>query len=907
MQKYRSQMRFAFLLFGLMALAAVPTLLGQQTVQRVSGDARVDKLLSEMTLQQKMDLIRGAVEPASSYQGQAGYLAGVPSLGIPPMRFADGPPGVLTRHASQAEEATMGVAATFSAEDAFQNGVVIGRQDRSHGIQVSLQPFVNIARDFSFARAYNTFGEDPFLTSEMGAAEIRGIQSQDVMAMVKHYIGYDSNSYNVYIDQQTLHQVYLAPFDAAVNAGVAAIMCSYNKINGAFACGNSDTLIKILRDQLHFKGFVTSDWGGVHNVHFINNGLDMEMPGELPPGSPMVAFIHSFFSLKPMQKTPPVKMNQKTLAAMLGGTIPEETLGGGFNFSGFPREAGPETMYDALRNSSVSEATINQAAGRVLYEMDRFGYLDGKEKRSITPQDFAANDPVLLKSAEDAAVLLKNQNHILPLSSSALHSVVLIGPNAGQLDAIGTFGERSTGIVSRETSPLAALRKETAQEANAEIRYAVADDMTGSPVPANLLSHDGKPGLVRVASDGSQQVDAQINFTDSNHRALAANTSWTWKGTLTVPETGEYWLYLQILGARGTLSIDGNRIGQTGAVKGGVHGDIQYPTQDNVLPTTDGLDNVRRAVKLTAGAHAIEVTATPDTSNQPEQVRLNWMPPAQRTLDEQHAIALAKSSGTAIVFVWSRGKPDFELPGDQNKLIEEVAAVNPNTIVVMNISQPVAMPWLSKVKAVLQMWWPGDEGGWATANVLLGKSDPGGKLPFTWAYKLTDYAANDPAYPERSAKGVDGKTIYSEGIFVGYRWFDKQHIKPLFPFGYGLSYTNFAYSDLQAQPQPEGDVKVSLKVTNTGSVAGDAIPQIYLGAPQTSPAGIPFVVHALCGFDRVSLAPGESRTVVIDVPKRSFEYWSTAENQWEIARGERILYAGSSSRDLSLETKLTVR
>lgn len=889
---------FCFLALGLSAGA-------QQAVPKITGDARVDKLLSEMTLQQKVDLIRGAAEPASSYQGQAGYLAGVPSLGIPPMRFADGPPGVLTRHASQAEEATMGVAATFSVKDALQNGVVIGRQDRSHGIQVSLQPFVNIARDFTFSRAYNTFGEDPFLTSAMGVAEIRGIQSQDVMAMVKHYIGYDSDSYSTYIDQQTLHQIYLAPFAAAVKAGVASIMCSYNKVNGVFACGNADTLIKILRDQLHFKGFVTSDWGAVHNVHFINNGLDMEMPGELPPGSPFAVFLHSYFTITPPVKRSPLKLDLGVVAAMLGSGIPEESPKAmGFNF---PMEAGPETLYDALRNGSVSEATITQAAGRVLYEMDRFGYLDGKEKMSVTPQDFAANDPVLLKTAEDAAVLLKNQDHILPLSPSALHSIVLIGPNAGQLDATGYFDERSTGIVSRETSPLAALRKETAQDANAEIRYAVADDMTGTPVPADLLSHDGKPGLVRVASNGSQQVDAQIDFTDSNHHALAANTSWTWKGTLTVPKTGNYWLYLQILGARGTLSIDGNEIGQTGATEGGIHGDIQYPTQDNVLPTTDGLDNVRRAVELTAGAHSIKVRVTPDTSNQPEQVRLNWMPPEQRLLNEEHAVALAKSAGTAVVFVWSRGKPSFALPGDQNKLIEEVAAVNPNTIVVMNVSQPVAMPWIHQVKAVLQMWWPGDEGGWATANLLLGKSDPGGKLPFTWAYKLTDYAANDPAHPERSAKGVDGKTIYSEGIFEGYRWFDKQHIQPLFPFGYGLSYTSFAYSDLAAQPEPEGDVKVSLKVTNTGSVAGDAVPEVYLGAPENPPAGIPFVLHALCGFDRVSLAPGESKTVVIEIPKRSFEYWSTAENQWKTATGARTIYAGSSSRSLPLATSITVQ
>lgn len=891
----------------LLGAVCAASMAAQARVPTVTGNARVDKLLSEMTLQEKMDLIRGAVEPAATNQGQAGYLPGVPRLGIPSLRMADGPPGVLTRHASQAETATMGVAATFSTKDAKENGIVIGRDARSHGIDVALQPFLNISRDFTFGRAYNTFGEDPFLTSAIGAAEIRGIQSQDVMAMAKHYIGYDSNSYNTFIDQQTLHQIYLAPFAAAVKADVASIMCSYNKVNGAFACGNADTLKTILRGQLGFKGFVTSDWGAVHNVHFINNGLEMEMPGLLPPGSPMGIFLHSYFQTTPHSTKPVPKLDAKALAGMLGGTIPEEPQQAAFDFSSFPREAGKETMRDALRNGSVTEAAITRAAGRVLYEMDHFGYLDGKQKHGVTPEAIAANAAVIEKTAEDAAVLLKNEGHILPLPVSALKSVALIGPGAGQLDAIGVFGERSPGLVSREVGPLAALRKDTAHEQDVHIAYAVADDMTGTPVPAKLLSHDGKAGLERTAADGSAQVDRELNFTLTNHRALPANTSWTWKGTLTIPKAGSYWLYLQALGARGSFSIDGNEIGRTGAVKGAVHGDVQYATQDNVFPTTDGLDNVRRAVELTAGAHTIMVKASPDTSGHPEQIRLNWTTPQQRKADYEHAIATAKAAGTAVVFVWSRGKPAFELPGDQDKLVEQIADVNANTIVVINISQPVAMPWLNKVKAVLQMWWPGDEGGWATANLLLGKADPGGKLPFTWAYKLTDYPATDPAYPERSAKGVDGKTTYSEGIFEGYRWFDKQGIAPLFPFGYGLSYTTFQYSGITTAETPDGGVDVSFRVKNTGHVAGDDVPQVYLGAPENPPAGAQFAVRALCAFDRISLQPAASKSIVLHIPRRSLQYWSTAESKWTTATGERSVYVGSSSRDLSLKASIRVQ
>ena len=866
--------------------------LAQAVPAEKANEARIDKLLGQMTVEEKMDLIRGGVEDPAKGQGQAGYLPGVPRLGVPSLRFADGPPGVLTRTAGHAETATMGVAATFSAKDAEANGAVIGREARALGIDVALQPFVNIDRDITFARAYNTFGEDPMLTGAMGAAEIRGIQSQDVMAQVKHYVGYDSNSFNTVIDQQTLHEVYVAPFMDAVGAGASSVMCSYNHINGPFACGNADTLKTILKGELGFKGFVTSDWGGVHSVSFINNGLDMEMPGRTDPASPFAAMMHTFYETAPKSTAPPSKPNLATLAGMLGGTIPEEPMTGGMDLGGFPMDNDQKTMRDALAEGTVTEATITAAARRVLYEMDRFGYLDGKQKHTVTAQDIKANAAVIQKTAEDAAVLLKNDGKALPLKPEDLGSLALIGPGAGQVDAIGTFGERSPGIVARQVGPLEALRKEAA---GAKVAYAVADDMTGVPVPASLLTHDGKPGLLRTAAGGKTSVDAELNFTHSNGRSLAADGAQTWSGTLTVPRDGEYWLYLQVLGARGILSVDGKEIGRTGATKGTVHGDVQYATQDNVFPTTDGLDNVRRAVHLASGAHQIQIESMGDTSHLPEQVRLNWMTPDQRARDHETAIEAAKKAHTAVVFVWTRGKPVFGLPGDQDKLVEEIAAVNPNTIVVLNVSQPVAMPWLGKVKAVVQMWWPGDEGGWATANVLLGKANPAGRLPFTWAKRLEDYAANDPAHPERSAKGVDGKTTYSEGVNVGYRWFDKEKIEPLFPFGFGMSYTSFAYSDLKVAKAGDDGLDVSVRVKNTGGVAGDEVPQVYLGAPQQQPAGAQFAVRTLAAFDRVTLAAGESKDVTMHVPPRGLEYWSVAETKW-VRAGDRTVEVGPSSR-----------
>jgi beta-glucosidase len=285
-------------------------------------------------------------------------------------------------------------------------------------------------------------------------------------------------------------------------------------------------------------------------------------------------------------------------------------------------------------------------------------------------------------------------------------------------------------------------------------------------------------------------------------------------------------------------------------------------------------------------------------------VRLNWYTPEERKADHEAAIAAAKSAKVAVVFVWTRLTPVFGLPGEQNKLVEEVAAVNPNTIVVLNTSQPVALPWVNKVKAVLEMWWPGDEGGWSTANLLAGKTSPAGRLPVTWGKRLEDYAATDPKYPERSKKGVDGKTTYSEGVNVGYRWFDHEKIEPLFAFGHGLSYTSFSYSGLKVEKAKDGGLDVMVTVKNTGSVASGEVPQVYLGAPSEIPEGVKFPVRALAAFDRIQLAAGESKNLVIRVAPRQLQYWSTKDGKWVTATGKRTLSVGASSRDLRVEQSI---
>jgi beta-glucosidase len=865
--------------------------------QTSHGQDRVDALLNKMSFAQKIRLIHGERLNPATTQGQGAYMPGDAKLGIPWLRLADGPPGILTRHRSTAPTSTMGLGATFSLEDARLNGIVIGRDAKALGINITWQPFINIMRDPTWSRGYNLFGEDPLLVGKIGAAEIQGIQSQGVMATAKHYLAYNGAD-NVVVDQQALREIYAAPFADAVKAGVAAIMCSYNRVNGDYSCGNAYTLRTLLKQEIGFKGFVNSDWGATHSSTFVDDGLDLEMGGYTaddkscyfcpsPEPPPPVATNYGFKSVEPYAWPAPIPEEP-----------PHYSHGSSHHY-----DLHAQGMLAAIKSGQVNPADITAAARRILYEENRFGWLDNPPKHNVTPVPFDQDMKVVEKTSEDAATLLKNEDHVLPLTSADLKSVALIGPNAGQTVTIGLSMEKALGFPSRDPGPLDALKQQSAGVPNRHIIYAVADDMTGTPIPASLLSHSGKPGLLREKDGQAVSVDPILDFTKKNGHPFPTRSSYRWTGTLEIPRTGTYWLYLQVMGCSAQLAIDGKLVGHTQDLF--LHGDFIQAEEDNVLPTTDNLDNVRRAIHLTKGTHSLVVAEEGDGSGRPVQIRLNWMTPAARAHDYQAALDAARKAKKVVVFAWARNRPDFDLPGDQDKLISAIAKINPDTIVVLNNCQPIALPWLNQVKAVLEMWYPGDGGGVAAASVLLGHTDPAGRMPFTWARRLDQYVSHDPAHPERSSNHPH-VVKFSEGIFIGYRWFDKKGIQPLFPFGYGLSYTSFKYSHLQATPASDGGLTVRFSIENVGKVFGDEVPQIYLGAPASPPAGVQFAVRALAGFDRVGLKPGESKQITIHVPLRQLQYWSNATMNWQTAAGKRTVYVGASSRDLRLHRQVTV-
>jgi beta-glucosidase len=871
-----------------------------------SDTAAVDRLLAAMTLQEKIALIHGATERPSSYQGQAGYVPGIARLGITSLRLADGPPGVLTREVSTALPSTMALAATFSRQDAQANGVVIGRDARALGIDLVLEPFINLYRDPAFSRSYNTYGEDPLLTGQIGAAVVRGIQSQGVMAQAKHYIAFDGAN-DVQVDPQTLREIYAAPFADAVDAGVASIMCAYNRINGQFACGNDALLNGLLRQGMGFVGFVTSDWGANHAAEFINAGLDLEMPGEFAVGPEREQLMTSYFSGTEVTRVP--SKSPDAMGFGPRGTIPEEYMpalpalapasaGDGEAAVGPPKIDAAVNLRAALQAGTVSGATITQAARRILLQMQRFGLLERHAERAVSAEPIEQDARVALRTAEDGAVLLKNEG-ALPLSRRDLQSLLLVGPGALQTVAVARANEQALGRPARQIGAVQALRRLFQRDRSVQIGYCAGNDMTGQPVPSTAFAHDGLPGLIDEDTHSHRQaIDADIDFTLANGRALPARSAHRWTGSITLPAAGVYEFNLQMLGGSGAIRVDDQPLGRIAIPP--QHGDVLQAGHDNVLPTPDGLDNLRRRIELNGGSHRLEVSASGDDSSQPLQVRLNWATPDKKRADYAAAIAAARSARTVVVFAWSRNEPVMGLPGNQDRLIADIADANPNTIVVLNTGDPVAMPWLDKVKAVLQMWYTGDEGGWAAADLLTGRATPAGRLPFTWPRRLQDTVAHDAAHPERSSGGVDGRTVYSEGLFVGYRWFDQQGIEPLFPFGYGLSYTRFAYRSLAVSRAADGGLEVAFTLKNVGPMRGDEVPQVYLSAPDTPVPGAQFAQRSLVAFDRVSLAAGQSRRVRLHLPPRRLQYWSAADRGWQQPRGARSIQIGASSRDIRL-------
>ena len=662
----------------------------------------------------------------------------------------------------------MGVAATFSQRDAHENGVVIGRDARALGVDVVLEPFVNIDRDPAWARAFNTFGEDPVLTGQTGAGEISGIQSQGTMAMVKHFIAYDGGN-NVVLDQQTLHEIYLQPFADAINAGVASVMCSYNTVNivatkpatggttGPYSCGNSQTRPRSC----------AANWAsGVRHLRL------RHQQG------------HQFRQRRPGHGDARHRIRRHPAHVLLR-----------------------RRLKAAIAASTVSMSTINAAVGHILYEMDRFGLLDSHSKHNVTPEPVNADEQVVQQTAQDAATLLKNDTRALPLSGSDLSNLALIGPGAGRPSRRPGRGERGRHRVPADRH-LPGAPAGTPPRPAAHLAYAVGDDMTGIPVPASALSH-GQPGLLRAnTSDGSTSGVVRLDDTRSNGQALPAGSAYTWTGDLTSRSraaTGSTWACsARAVHQPGRQADRRDRVHATAPppLRGARPGD------NSVLPTTDGLDNLRAQLNLSAGAHTLTVTVSADVSGDPVQARLNSVAPAQQQANTDAAVAAASRQGRSGLRV-EHGRPGHPAARGPGPADRGCRRGQPDTIVVLNTSDPVAMPWLGKVEAVLEMSIPSTPSlphpptcctarpTRRTAAIHLAcRAGPGRGQSAGHPPRRTSNVkdTNGKCCPNPGPGGPVRRQLHDHlhrGHLRGLRWSDQRHERA-YPFGYGLSYARFA-------------------------------------------------------------------------------------------------------------------
>ncbi|TMM43073.1 MAG: beta-glucosidase [Actinobacteria bacterium] len=835
-----------------------PAMVGRDTDSVSNG--QIGRLIAAMTLDEKLGMVNGwpdgvSPPPQTDRLIGVGFIPGVPRLGIPALTFTDGPAGVRMNLPTTAMPAPVALAATFSAEIARNYGSVLGRDARARDQDVIFAPMINTVRVPQAGRNFETLGEDPFLVSHLVVPEINGIQATGTIATAKHYAENNQENnrqgVNVNVDERTLHEIELRGFEAAVRQGHSgSVMCSYNSVNGKFACENPTLLTDILRNRWGFTGFVVSDYGANHSAGpALQAGLDIEFFGT------------HFHDLK---------------AAIQSGAVPV--------------------------------AALDRAVRHILTTMQRFGLLahaspDGAPvvNRPIPPFPLDADARQARAIAEQGAVLLRNERNALPLGKDDLSSLAVIGPTARQLLVGGGGSSRVLGVPGREVSPLTAL-----QQAGANATFRVGRDLQGVAVPSAVLAPPNAPpgehGLLRTdTTTGAQQIDPMLDFVGAT--ALPAGTQASWTGTLTAPVTGDYLLAVQTAGTGAALTVDGTAIDTGG---------ILALLGTSLRRTTDGLTNASVHLHLTAGSHTISVAASPipafppfiEPSSGPVQIRLAWVTPQQRQADFDAAVAAARHARTAVVFAYMEGtegvdQPTLALPNEQDQLIAAVAKASPRTVVVLNSGYPVLMPWLHDVRSVLDMWYPGQEGGWATADLLTGAAVPGGKLPMTFPAREADAptATSPLRYP-----GVNNQEFYSEGIYVGYRWYDAMGIQPLFPFGFGLSYTTFAYSNLKIIPGTRRNApRVRFTVTNTGSRTGTEVAQVYAGQ---LPTAVPTPPKQLAGVAQLTLRPGQSRQVTVELDLLSLSFWDTTTHRWLAPAGQVPVLVGSSSRDIRLRGTL---
>ena len=815
-------------------------------------EARARELVGKMTLGEKV-----------AYVGGTGFAARpVPRLGIPALEMSDGPYGTRsnTGFPSTTYAAGIGLAASWNPALAAQVGAGIGKDARARGVHFMLGPGVNIYKSPRNGRNFEYFGEDPFLTSAIADGYITGMQQQGVSATIKHYIAnnseflrHDSDSI---VDERALRELYLPSFESAVKvAHVGAVMDSYNLINGQHATQNGYLNIDILRKQWGFDAVLMSDWDATYDgVAAANGGLDIEMP------------TGKFMS--------------------------------------------PATLTAAIKAGTVKESTIDEKIVHILDTAIRFGWLDRTQIDSSISVDNFANNNVALQSARESLVLLKNDNGILPLNKSSLKTILVVGPDAlpgvavgggsagvvpfqmtGPLEGISNVAGDSVGVsYIRGVKTLAQYAAATSFMTAAEggqpgvsVEEFANATLTGTPTKTFTAAHINFKGTswATIAQDISNVGELMGMAAEPHHFSRRAT------GFFIASAAGKYIVALQGSG-EGTgnrVYVDGKRVIDDW--------NIVRATQPHVT------------LDLTAGPHKIVVE---DEQQGYLGGRLEVCIVAANSVVDPKTLELAAKADAVVIAAGfdsdsegEGGDRTFELPFGQDELISAVAAVNKRTIVAITSGGGVDMnAWIGAVPAVVETWYAGQEGGHALAEILFGDINPSGHLPATFERRAEDNPSFADYYPEGDSK----KVVYKDGIFVGYRGYDHNHTTPLFPFGYGLSYTTFSFANLAVTGDPASPhATVTFDVTNTGKSAGADVAQLYVAETKHSDAN---PEKQLKGFERVMLQPGETKHVSLELNPRAFAFYDVAAKSWKITPGKYNVLVGDSSATLPLKGDLSI-
>jgi beta-glucosidase len=802
-----------------------------------------------------------------------------PDAGLRRVVTSDGPAGVRgetwdERDTSANVPSPTALAATWDCDRVAAIGRLLAAEARRKGVDVLLAPTVNLHRTPYGGRHFECFSEDPLLTARIGVAYVRGLQSQGVGATVKHFVCNDSEtermSVDVRIDERTLRELYLAPFEAIVReAGAWAVMASYNGVNGS-TMTESPLLRSILHDEWGYDGLVMSDWTATRSTEAAARAaLDLAMPG------------------------------------------PAERFG-----------PWGDALLAAVRAGQVDEALLDDKVLRILRLAARVGGLDGAVPVTPAPVDI----PRELRAAAAASfVLARNERSLLPLDragrdGSGLGRVALIGPNAEIARTLG--GGSATVYPPYTVSPLDGLRA-----AGLDVAFApgTLGHLRTAPARAPWLLRPDSPDLPGGARGGrpprSQQgPGADVRFFSPSGEVIGSEQRdaavFRWMNGFAAIGAPEQIDRLEVSCLIRATEPGTYQLGVTGIGRFRLLAD-EAVVFDETLTVRKGADvgetlmapPVRLAPLDLAAGQSVTVRLEHDVHTSPMAAFGTFF---QLLLEAPHgtddeeieaAVALAAGSDVAVVVVGTTAEVESEgfdraslaLPGRQDELVRKVAAANPRTVVVVNSGAPVLLPWADEVAAVLLTWFGGQEFGNALADVLLGEAEPGGRLPTTWP-------ASEDGLP--SAEPDHGALSYAEGLFIGYRAFDRDGREPLFPFGHGSGYTTWSYESITVdcdEANPAG-VAVCVQVRNTGSRPGREIVQVYASRPDSA---VERPARWLAGFAAVDADPGETVNVGILLPERVFQHW--ADGGWTLEAGAFAFEAGSSSASLPLTGSVTLK